>query len=220
MSIGFQFRVPARSEILLAFTSHYDVLAKAGKMSMTQAAKIAKEKGRASIRAGGQGFQRRWPNALRADVYPKGKNSANAAALIYIRSTYAGIFEEGGTVRPVNGRFMWLPLADAPKTIGRKKITPERYIREIGPLALVQRPGKLPLLVTFVRGSAKRLAGRVTRRQLSTGGSRTGEVKMVPIFVGIKKASIPRKWGIREAAIAAVAELPNLFIQNLRRARG
>ncbi|WP_353842903.1 DUF6441 family protein, partial [Mesorhizobium sp.] len=63
----------------------------------------------------------------------------HAAALIFHNIRYAGIFEEGGTI---SGKpRLWLPLKDTPKRAGRQKMTPALYIKTIGPLVSIERPG-------------------------------------------------------------------------------
>jgi hypothetical protein len=145
----------------------------------------------------------------------------NAAALIYIRSTYAGIFEDGGRIKGVRRPWLWLPLDSTPKFIGKKKITPELYAANIGPYKRIDRPGKPPLLVAFIRGTESRLQKDVSRTQLKRGLLGKGKkTRMVPIFVGVRSVTIPKKWNIRKSAQEAVALMPGIYTQILRRATG
>lgn len=223
MTAQFSIKTPSRSDILLAFTSNADTLAKTGKQTMVKVAEIAKQRGRLAIRAGGPGFNGRWPNTLRADVYPKSKNSMNSAALLYIRSTYAGIFEDGGVITEGKGPLLWLPLPDTPKVINRKKVTPKALAQAIGrPLTYYKPPGGKPLLVTFIR-SASDVSRSITittlRRGLDTKGKKKVS-KMVPLFVGVRSVTMPKKWNVRGAVIQAVTQIPSIYAEMLRRNRG
>lgn len=44
------------------------------------------------------------------------------------------IYSKGGTIRPLKGRWLWIPTAAAPKRIARYKATPERYRASGSPL--------------------------------------------------------------------------------------
>lgn len=223
MTLKFDVRRPSNSEILAAFTSNYETLAKTGKQTMVKIAEIAKQRGRLAIRAGGPGFNGRWPNALRADVYPKTKNSANAAALLYIRSTYAGIFEDGGRISEGKGSMLWIPLPDTPKRVSGKKVTPKLLSQAIGrPLTYYAAPGKKPMLVAFIRSAPnanRSVSISNLRRGLDTKGKNKVS-KMVPLFIGLRAVTIPKKWNVRGAVIQAVTQIPAIYAEMLRRNRG
>ena len=72
-------------------------------------------KGRADIAAAG--FSRRWQNAFRVDVFPRGRKvSVDAAAWVFHKIPYAEVFEEGATIR---GRpYLWIALPGTPTRIG------------------------------------------------------------------------------------------------------
>jgi hypothetical protein len=193
----------------------YLTIEEAATAAMRTAADIVKAEGRASIAAAG--FSRRWQNALRVDVFPKGGNpSANPAAFIHHKIGYAGIFETGG---PVSGQpLLWLPLKTTPKKIGRFKMTPERFRIGTGQaLVTIRRSGKPPLLGARVRDSRRSGTSRVTLSMLrrGTSGSR-GRIRTVPLFIGVPAVSIPDKFGITEIVEGAAARLPSLYAAHLK----
>ncbi|RWC25916.1 MAG: hypothetical protein EOS27_27070 [Mesorhizobium sp.] len=179
-----------------AMRDKYKPIAKAATMAMNQVADNIKTQGRANIV--GAGFSKRWANAFRVNVYPKGKNSANAAALVYHKIPYADLFETGGMVE--GSPFLWLPLPDAPKGRGGRRISASEYRKEIGhPLYAIKRPGKPPLLGANIRSTASRSQKGVSRSQLKRGRNPNGRgtVRLVPLYVGVPKVDIKQKFHLR-----------------------
>lgn len=211
------------------FTEMYGPIEQAAQAAIVSTAVTVKSEGRTSIRAAG--FSARWQNALRVDVYPRTGASVNAAAFIYHKIGYAGIFEEGGTI---SGKpMLWLPLRTTPKKIGTRRMTPKNFVSEIGPLTKIA--GSRPLLGApmAVNGPAdkevslnklRQGAGKSTfragekRRRLAGGkvakdgfGKRT-----IPLFVGKPQVRIPDKFSIREICEAASARLAELYYANFK----
>ncbi|RWC29848.1 MAG: hypothetical protein EOS70_23455 [Mesorhizobium sp.] len=207
-----RFRYDAKAaEFAAAMASIRDPIAVAGSGAIAEAADIIKRQGRADI--GSAGFSKRWQNALRVDTYPRRGASINAAALIWHKIQYAGIFEEGGTI---SGKpRLWIPLPNAPKRIGRSKITPALYIKSIGPLVSIERPGKPPLLAgkiaTNRRGSK---TGKVSLSALKRGGKGAPST-LVPVFIGIDRVTIRDRFSIRQITDRAAARLGELYLKHL-----
>lgn len=198
-------------EFAAAFAAMKDPIAFAGTAAISEAGDIVKRQGRADIAAAG--FSKRWQNALRVNVYPRRKQSMNAAALIYHNIQYAGVFEEGATI--TGKPRLWLPLPSAPKRVGRQKMTPALYIKTIGPLVSIERPGKPPLLAgkiaTNRRGSK---TGKVSLSALKRGGAGAPST-LVPLFVGIDRVNIRDRFSIREITERAAARLGDLYLKHL-----
>lgn len=205
---GYSYR---KDEFAKAMASIKDPIAFAGTAAITEAGDIVKREGRQDIAAAG--FSRRWQNALRVNVYPRRKLSMNAAALIFHNIQYAGVFEEGATI--TGKPRLWLPLPSAPKRVGRQKMTPALYIKSIGPLVTIERPGKPPLLAgkiaTKRRGSK---TGKVSLSALKRGGAGAPST-LVPLFVGIDRVNIRDRFSIREIAGRAAARLGDLYLKHL-----
>ncbi|TIN41402.1 MAG: hypothetical protein E5Y10_22945 [Mesorhizobium sp.] len=199
-------------EFALAMAAIKDPIAFAGTAAISEAGDIVKRQGRQDIAAAG--FSKRWQNALRVNVYPRRKLSMNAAALIFHNIRYAGIFEEGAVI---SGKpRLWLPLPSAPKRAGRQKMTPALYVKTIGPLFSIERPGKPPLLAgkiaTNRRGSK---TGKVSLSALKRGGAGAPST-LVPLFVGIDRVNIRDRFSIRQITERAAARLGALYLKHLK----
>jgi hypothetical protein len=198
-----------------ALTEGEKPIAKAATSAVREAAELAKAGGRASIAAAG--FSRKWQNALRANVYPRGRDSMRAAALIYHKVPYAEVFERGAII---HGKpFLWLPLPNAPFGAGGKRIPASKFRERVGsPLYTIRRPGKPPMLGANVRMTSARAGKAVSlsllRRGRNPGGR--GTVQLVPLYVGIEVASIPKRFAIIDAINRAAGRLPELYLKHFR----
>ena len=195
-----------------AFLAPAEEIERAAQAAVAAAGELAKTDARANILSAGLGSK--FAKALRLNVYPKKGTSLKAAAQIFHKIPYAGVFEEGATIR---GRpRMWVPLPSTPKRSGRYRMTPERYQKEVGPLQYVKRPGKAALLVAKTRATKTGKRARVTLsglRAAARGGVRTTSV---PLFVGIDSVSIRKRLNITKAVRRARDRLPELYAQNFR----
>ncbi|TPN53991.1 DUF6441 family protein [Mesorhizobium sp. B1-1-7] len=200
-----------------AMQRNQGIMAKAAQGAMNQAATNIKREGRADIK--GAGFSNRFANSFRANVYPKGgQASVGAAALIFDTIKYADIFETGGSV---HGKpMLWLPLPTAPKRIGRQRMTPALYIRQIGPLFTINREGKPPLLAANIGISARQRAsgsvGKITNARLRKGAAGGGPKQVVPLFVGVDDVTLKKRFNLRRITAANAAKLGQYFAENLK----
>ena len=190
-------------------------MARAATSAVREAAELAKAGGRASIAAAG--FSRKWQNALRANVYPRGRDSMRAAALIYHKVPYAEVFEHGAVI---HGKpLIWLPLPNAPFGAGGKRIPPSKFRAQVGsPLYTIRRPGKPPMLGANVRMTGTRAGKGISlsllRRGRNPGGR--GTVQLVPLYVGVDAASMAKRFAIIAAIQHAAARLPELYLKHFR----
>lgn len=199
-------------EFAQAMAAMKDPVAFAGTAAITEAGDIAKRDGRADIAAAG--FSKRWQNALRVNVYPRRKYSIDAAALIFHNIRYAGVFEDP-TVISGKPR-LWLPLKDTPKRAGRQKMTPALYVKTIGPLISIERPGKPPLLAGKAAFSTRgKNVGKVTLSALKRGAAGKAST-LVPLFIGIDRVNIKDRFSIRQITERAAGRLGELYLKNLR----
>ena len=194
---------PGRFEA--AFRAPYAGMAAAAQGAIAAAGAIVKAEGRADIAAAGLGAG--FVKALRVDIYPQGRNSLNATAHIYHKIPYAGVFEEGATVR--GQPRLWLALPSTPKRHGRKPMTPELFAKSIGPLSFVKRPGKRPLLVAKAK-KGKNMT-KISLARFRSGGRGEGPFMSVPVFVGVDSVSIRRKLNISGIVRSARDRLPQLY---------
>lgn len=203
-----------KGEFFGAMAALKDPIAAAGTAAITEAGDIIKKEGRADI--GGAGFSRKWQNALRVNIYPKRQVSIDAAALIYHKIQYAGVFEEGALV---GGRpFLWLPLRDAPMGRGGRRIKPSDYRTKVGhPLYSIKRPGKSPLLGAYIRTTDTRAKG-ISLSQLKRGRNPNGRGRevLVPLYIGVPRVNIKQKFHIRDIVERVSGDLGELYLKNLK----
>lgn len=198
-----------------AITEGERPIAKAATAAVREAADLAKTGGRASIAAAG--FSTRWQNALRANLYPPHRDSMRAAALIYHKVPYAEVFEHGAVI---HGKpLLWLALPNAPFGGGGHRISPGEFRQKVGsPLYTIRRPGKPPMLGAHVRvtnaRAGKAISLSLLRRGRNPGGK--GAVRLVPLYVGIDVASIPKRFAVLAAIERAARRLPELYLKHFR----
>lgn len=198
MSVRFLLSDVAKSFAETIFKEFQTPLAKAATAAVREAGELAKRDGRASIAAAG--FSRKWQNALRVNLYPPQGDSLRPAAFIFHKIRYAGVFEDGAII---GGQpFLWLPLETVPLRRGQP-VAPSQYVKSVGPLVSVQRPGGPPLLFPKYR-SARRRGGKTSTRDRK------------PLYVGLTSIAIAKRFNIKGAAQSAAAQLPSLFEKHLR----
>jgi hypothetical protein len=186
------------------------IMAQAGTQALRDVTKLAVAAGRSAIAAGG--FSSRFANSLVGKVTPG--FTLDPSGYIHTTINYADVFEKGATI--AGKPWLWLPLPSVPPIAGRPHMTPAQYIANVGPLILMRRPGKPPMLGTKVRTTSP--TTRPTRRILSRGisGRVSGQVSVVPLFVGVSTVNIPKKFDV-EGAVQTVfdANMQKLYLQYL-----
>lgn len=166
----------------------------------------------------GAGLGSRLQRTIRKRVYPEGRNSLRAAALVWSNAgKIVDAFERGVTIRSENGFYLAIPLPAAGKQVGGKRITPGLWERKTGRrLQFVFRKGKPPLLVDA--GTVVRAAPRVAfgERQRERRGFKN---RSIPIFVLKPSVKLPKKLSLMNTANAAQARLPGLIVANWQEGR-
>ena len=199
-----------------AMVGIYRPIAEAGTAAMTEAVNEIKAKGRADIASAG--FGKKWQNTFRVDQYPgRGKVSANAAALVYHKIPYADVFETGATIRGKTGK-LWLPLKNTPKKVGRNRLTPKVFVREVGPLFSINRGGKPILAAKMAVSKSAAKSGKLpkpTLGKLRDGATSKGLTRAVPLFVGVDSVKLRDRFSLREITDRAADALPALYAKHL-----
>ena len=96
---------------------------KAVSTTMAQAGASLKLAWRGQITGAGLGA--RLANTIRSQSYPKGRNSLDAAALVWSNApVIIGAHDTGPLIRSKNGFWLAIPLPAAGKALGGKHITP------------------------------------------------------------------------------------------------
>lgn len=208
----------AKGEFDNAMRDFVNPIAFAATGAIKDAGQQLKTRGRARIAAAG--FSSRWQNAFRVNVYPRRGNSIDAAMFAYHKIPYAGVFERGAIIGAKGGRYLWLPLPNAPKRIGGRHLTPRLFIDLIGPLHFVNVPGKAPMLAAYMTSSAAAASG-ITVRKLKTGFKRLStngilSVVSVPIFYGINTVTIGAKFELGELFTQTQRDVRQYYVQNIK----
>jgi hypothetical protein len=226
MKAGFTFDAKP-GQFTKAFSAKERIVARAATNGLKEVAGDVKRFGRAAIARAG--FSPRWQAAFRVDVYPRRGESVNAAAFVHHNIPYAGVFEQGATIS--GHPYLWLPLPNAPKRIGREKITPARYIQNVGRLIFIRGRGGRPLLAGRVNSRSAARSGKVTIAALRRGerdarrGSATSafggdpsklRTNIVPLFVGIPNVKIRGRFGLTAIFDHARSMLAAAYFRNLK----
>lgn len=212
-------------------------VAGAARAAFQDLAKQVQRQGRAEIASAG--LSRRWQSGFRTYVFPRRPSPTSAELTMrgQHRRGYANIFERGGTIRPRKGQFLWVPLPTAPDRINGKPTTAAEYVRSVGPLHSINRPGRAPLLAGYVMrsravvqtrgGRALVRSGKVTVAQLRAGqrsrirrrlpGLFPGQRRpiSIPLFVGLKASQIRDRLNVSAVYDRGRADLPRLYAKHL-----
>lgn len=194
---------------------YFDPIKEAATGAMKDVSDLAKTRGRDEIARAG--FSKRWQNTLRNDTFPRRGFSADAAAWLYHRIPYAGVFEEGATIR---GRpRLWVPLSSTPKLGRNKRLTPQNFARDMGKLVPMTN-ARQPLLgakLAVTKAAARRGPPyKVTKSALRRGASGQGIIRTVPVFAGVDTVQIRKKFDLERAFRGAADRLPQLYLDNLK----
>lgn len=203
---------------------------KAANLALRDLGLKARDAGRAAI--SNAGFSRTWANSIVLIMFPRGSApSVNPVAYLHSKINYSDIFETG---RGITGSpFIWLPLPAVPPMLGsgiskfggviaRPHMTPSQFVRFVGPLVTMRRPGRLPMLGTPVAGGRGKTT-RATQGRVRRSGARIAggakNVELVPMYVGVHSVNIPAKFdalGAMEKA-GSEASLAQFYLDELQK---
>lgn len=206
---GFRYQAPT-GQFTAAAQAEARAIATAATGAIRDAGDFIKAKARANIASAG--FSVRWQNAFRVNFYPdNGVVSIDPALVAYHKIPYAGVFEMGATI--TGSPLLWLPLPNVPTSVKGRHMSPANYIRLVGPLHTVIRPGKPPLLAAYMAGT-----GRITIAKLVAGAHpmRGQRTISVPLFFGINQVTLKKQFDIQPIFDQAVAGLGAGYLRNLK----
>ena len=181
---------------------------KAVSTTMAQAGLGLKAAWRAQITGAGLGA--RLANTIRAQTFPKGRNSLDAAALVWSNAPeIIGAYDTGPLIRSTSGFWLVIPLPAAGKALGGKRITPGMWEQKTGlRLRFVYRSRGPSLLVA----DAVRLN---TRGQAAVSKSKTGRGQVTaPIFLLVRQVKLPKRLDLARDAERAQAAIPGSIMAN------
>ena len=159
----------------------------------------------------GAGLGSRLARTIRSEVYPKGRNSINAATVVWTRAPkIIDAFERGALIRSKDGFYLAIPTpAAGVKGAGNKRITPGGWEQRTGvKLRFVYRRGSPSLLVADT--SRVNARGRAVLSRSKTGrGAQT-----VPIFVLVPQVQLKKRLDLSSAIATWAGQIPELVVRN------
>lgn len=154
----------------------------------------------------------------------------SASGVVYVRSkserTLGAIeaYTRGADIRPVRGRWLWIPSDDIPRVSKRERLTPALWVRngldrKIGPLVTIRSVNGYPLMVVKNVGvsatGAKRSAKGLTKKGTARKGQRVKEFLVA--FIGIPRTARAARVDVTAIMRAVQADLPRLFNEAIGR---
>lgn len=212
---------PDTKGLFAEFTKQVEArMSRAVTLTMQDTAAEVKTGVRSAIAAGG--LSQKHQNAFRTKVYPTRGDSMNAAVWGASNIDYANIFQRGGTIHPVNRRWLWVPTKQAPPKIGGKHTTIKSYLASVGPLQFIKRPGHPPLMVAKVTRRSKSSRGfSVSSLRRGAAAHVAGKkTELVPIFVGLTSVTIKRRFDADPVYEAARSSLPSRYASHMEALSG
>lgn len=179
-------------------------------VSTTMAAAGTSLKSAWRLQITGAGLGQRLANSIRSQTYPKGRNSLDAAALVWSNApVIIGAHESGPLIRSANGFWLAIPLPAAGKALGGKRMTPALWEKKTGMrLRFVYRKRGPSLLVA----DAVRLN---TKGQAAVSKSKTGRGQVTaPIFILVRQVKLPKRLDLARDAERAQAAIPGSIVRN------
>lgn len=156
------------------------------------------------------GLGRRLANAIRSETFPKGRDSVNAAALVWSKAPkITEAFAEGALIMSGKGVFLAIPTEAAGQGPRGAKITPEKWQERRGiKLRYVYRKGRPSLLVAD--------AARINTRGLAVASrSKTGRGQVTAIiFILVPQVRLAKKLDLAGAAETWQGRLPGRIVRN------
>lgn len=192
----------------------YEAGERAVKTAMTAAGKGLQGDWRAQIAGAGLGF--RLPRTIRTRAYPIGRDSMNAAAVVWSNAPkIIGAFERGVTIRSKEGFWLAIPTPEAgSKGLGRKRITPGGWEQRTGMRLrfVYRRTGPSLLVADGPRFNSRGLAV-MSRAKAQRDGTRRGVVTAV-IFWLVPQVTLRRRLDLGRDVDKWANRVPGLIVQN------
>ena len=178
---------------------------KAVSVTMAQAGTSLKSAWRGQIT--GAGLGQRLANTIRSQTYPKGRNSLDAAALVWSNAPeIIGAHDTGPLIRSGNGFWLAVPTPAAGKSTKGGRITPSEWERRTGlRLRFIYRRRGPSLLVAEGRLNSK---GRAVASRSKTGRG----VATVPIFLLVPQVKLRKRLDLARDADRAVDSVPGRIV--------
>lgn len=203
-----KIRVDVTPDLIALMQEEVKAGQKAVSITMAQAGANLKSAWRAQIT--GAGLGQRLANSIRSQTFPKGRNSLDAAALVWSNApVIVGAHEAGPLIRSSNGFWLAIPLPAAGKALGGKRMTPGMWEKKTGMRLrfVFRKRGPSLLVADAVRLNTK---GHATVSKSKTG---RGQVT-APIFVLVRQVKLPKRLDLARDAELAQSAIPASIVRN------
>jgi hypothetical protein len=193
---------------------------RAGQKAVTAAMRKAgaglKSAWRAQITGAGLGS--RLARTIRSEQYPKGRQSLNAAALVWSKApVIVGAHDTGPLIRSRNGFWLAIAMPSAGKSSRGGSITPGAWERRTGMRLrfVYRRTGPSLLVADNVRVSkAGRVRENITRHKDGRVSSRLQGRATAVIFLLVPQVKLPKRLDLAQDARAVENALPGMIVAN------
>lgn len=169
----------------------------------------------------------------RGTVYRRG-DGFSASGVVFVRSkserTRGAIesYTVGSEIRPVRGRWLWIPTDDIQRVAGSKadkaRLTPGNWSklgmdRKLGPLVFAKSSTGNPLMIIKNVGVSATGAARSARSLKKSGAPRKGQIakEFIVAFIAIPRTSRQARVDVPAILKSVAGELPALFNEALGR---
>ena len=184
---------------------------KAGERAVGTATREAGDSLKAAWRAQivGAGLGQRLARSIRSQTYPRGRQSLNAAALVWSKApVIISAHDTGPLIRSKAGFWLTIPLPAAGKSPRGGRITPGEWERRTGlRLRFVYRRRGPSLLVAEGRLNTR---GRAVASRSKTGRGLT----TVPIFLLVPQVKLPKRLDLARDADREQQAIPGAIVAN------
>lgn len=154
------------------------------------------------------GLGRRLSGSIRSADYPRGRNSINAAALVWSKApTVVAAHEQGPLIRSREGLWLAIPTPAAGRDVGGRRHTPLSWQRRTGlKLRHVFRGSGRPSLLVAEARVDRRGRAMASRSKQGRG------VATVPIFVLVPQVRLRKRLDLVGAAARWADQVPGLIV--------
>ena len=149
----------------------------------------------------------RLARTIRSEVYPKGRNSLNAAAMVWTRApVIVDAHNTGPLIRAKGGFWLAIPTEAAGKGRNGKRPTPGEWEARTGlKLQFIPRRSGPSLLIAEARMTKH---GRAAVSRSKTGRG----LASIPIFLMVRQVSLRKRLDLERPSRAALNALPGAIV--------